>query len=97
MEINIDAVLDVFNDLLTGRMTREDADRWAYAIVQLSDKGGVTFTPAFDRKRIWDGVMYLYGVDLIDQSKDYLHTDEEIRFAMQRLAKNSRDTPSAAN
>ena len=82
MEIDIESVRNVFRDVLTGQMTREHADRWAYSLIQQSEAGTLTFVPESDKKRIWDGIMYLYGVDVLEGPGEYLHTDEDIRSAM---------------
>ncbi len=34
MEVDLQAVRRVFKDVLNGRMLREQADRWAYAVVR---------------------------------------------------------------
>jgi hypothetical protein len=82
MEIDLQAVRRVFEDLLNGRMSREQADRWAYAVVSEEETGVVTYTPAYERDRIWAGVMYLYGVDAMTAPNAYLHSDDDIREAM---------------
>ena len=82
MEINLEAVRRVFCDVLDGRMTREAADRWAYGVVQQSEMGSLTFSPANAKDRIWEGVMYLYGIDVMEAPGQYLHTEEDIRSAM---------------
>lgn len=83
MEIDLESVRDVFCDVLAGRMTREVADRWAYGLVQQSEAGTLIFVPEAEKRRIWDGIMYLYGVDSMEEPGKYLHTDEDIRAAMQ--------------
>jgi hypothetical protein len=82
VEIDLEAVRRVFCDVLGGRMTREAADRWAYGVMQLYEAGSLTFSPVNDEDRIWEGVMYLYGIDLMDAPGQYLHTEEDIRSAM---------------
>lgn len=83
MEIDLESVRGVFREVLAGRMTREAADRWAYGLVQQSETGFLIFVPEAEKKRIWDGIMYLYGVDSMEEPGEYLHTDEDIREAMQ--------------
>lgn len=83
MRIILESVRKVFSDVLEGRMTREEADRWAYIIVQASESQELIFFPPDEKKRIWDGIMYLYGIDLMEKPGEYLHTDEDIRLAMQ--------------
>lgn len=82
MEIDLETVRRVFCDVLDGRMTREAADRWAYGVVQQSEAGSVTFSPVNAKDRIWEGVMYLYGIDTMEAPGQYLHTEEDIRSAM---------------
>ncbi|MCL2635410.1 MAG: hypothetical protein FWD50_02115 [Betaproteobacteria bacterium] len=83
MEIDLESVRGVFREVLAGRMTREAADRWAYGLVQQSETDSLSFVPESEKKRIWEGIMYLYGVDSMEEPGEYLHTDEDIRVAMQ--------------
>ena len=82
MEVGLQAVRRVFEDVLNGRMSREQADRWAYAVVQEEEAGVVTYVPAHERECIWAGVMYLYGIDTMMAPNAYLHTDDDIRKGM---------------
>lgn len=83
MEIDVESVRGVFRAVLTGQMTREAADRWAYALVQQSEAGSLIFVPQAEKERIWDAIMYLYGVDSMEAPGEYLHTDEDIQAAMR--------------
>ncbi|OAI01492.1 hypothetical protein [Methylomonas methanica] len=83
MDVTLESVRSIFVDVLEGRMTREAADRWAYSLVLASELGTLTFVPAEEKRRIWDSVMYLYGIDTMDAPGEYLHTEEDIRAAMQ--------------
>lgn len=90
MEVSLDAVRKIFLDVLAGRMTREAADRWAYSIVSESESGVLTFEPPRERARIWEGVMYLYGIDIMEAPGEYLHSEEDIRTAMEeKVGKSS--------
>src|SRR5216684_7702354 len=82
MEVDLQAVRRVFKDVLNGRMLREQADRWAYAVVREEETGVVTYSPPHEREHIWAGVMYLYGVDTMKAPGEYLHSDNDIRAAM---------------
>lgn len=83
MNLDLDKVRKVFLDVLEGRMTRETADRWAYSVIKESESGLLTFEPPEEKTRIWNGVMYLYGVDLMEEPGEYLHAEEDIRAAME--------------
>jgi hypothetical protein len=82
MEVDLQAIRRVFDDVLNGRMLREQADRWAYAVVQEEETGVVTYSPPGERERIWAGVMYLYGIDTKKAPNAYLHSNDDIREAM---------------
>ena len=82
MHLDLQTVRRVFEDVLSGSMPRDQADRWAYAVVQEEEAGVVTYSPPHERERIWAGVMYLYGVDTMKARGDYLHSDGDIRAAM---------------
>jgi hypothetical protein len=82
MELDLQTVRRVFEDVLSGCMLREQADRWAHAVVQEEETGVVTYSPLRERERIWAGVMYLYGIDAMTSPGAYLHTDEDIRKGM---------------
>ena len=82
MEVDLQTVRSVFKDILAGRISREQADRWAYSVMQQEEGGTLRYSPSTDRERIWAGVMYLYGVDSMEAPGEYLHTDDDIRAAM---------------
>ena len=85
MQVDLQAVRRVFEDVLNGRMSREQADRWAYAVVQDEESGVVTYSPPRERERIWAGVMYLYGIDTMKAPNTYLHSNDDIREAMMAI------------
>jgi hypothetical protein len=82
MELGLEDVSRVFDDVLNGRMSRERADRWAYAVVREEETGVVKYSPPRERERIWAGVMYLYGIDAMKGPNAYLHSGDDIREAM---------------
>ena len=83
MHVDLQTVRRVFEDVLSGAMSREQADRWAYAVLlQEEEAGVVTHSPFHERERIWAGVMYLYGVDTMKAPGEYLHSDDDISAAM---------------
>jgi hypothetical protein len=82
VQVDLKTVRGVFEDVVSGSMSREQADRWAYAVMQQEEAGVATYAPARDRERIWAGVMYLYGIDTMKAPGEYLHSDTDIRAAI---------------
>ena len=85
MEVDLQAIRRVFEDVLNGSILREQADRWAYAVVQEEETGVVTYSPPVERERIWAGVMYLYGINTMKAPNEYLHSNDDIREAMMAI------------
>jgi len=82
MEVDLGVVRRVFEDVLSGATSREQADRWAYTVMQNEETGVVTYMPPDERERIWTAVMYLYGIDAMKAPGAYLHSSDDIREAM---------------
>ena len=82
MHVDLETVRRVFEGVLSGSISGEQADRWAYTVVQQEETGAVTYSPPLERERIWAGVMYLYGVDTMTAPGEYLHSDNDVSEAM---------------
>jgi hypothetical protein len=95
MHVDLQTVCRVFEDVLSGAMSREQADRWAYAVVHEEEAGVVTYSPPGERERIWAGVMYLYGVDTMKAPGEYLHSDNDIGAAMNAKLGEVADSKAA--
>jgi len=96
MHVDLQTVRRVFEDVLSGAMSREQADRWAFTVVQQEEAGVVTYSPAREIQRIWAGVMYLYGIDTMKAPGSYLHSDADIRAALDAKLGESADNEVAA-
>ena len=95
MELDLLTVRRIFEDVLSGRITREQADRWAYSIVQKEEAGVLKCLPPGCEARIWAGVMYLYGVDTRKSPNEYLHSDADVVTAMKVKLDGALETGDA--
>jgi hypothetical protein len=95
MHVDVQTVRRVFEDVLNGSMSREQADRWAYAVILEEETGVVTYSPPGEREHIWAGVMYLYGVDAMKAPGEYLHSDNDISAAMNAKLDETADDKAA--
>ncbi|QPB85430.1 hypothetical protein CWC22_020630 [Pseudoalteromonas rubra] len=74
----------IFNNLIAGELSREDADRWAYKMMQAFDNDSLEFIPSSDESKLWEGVQYLFGIDTMEEPGEYIHTIEEIEEEFNR-------------
>lgn len=85
MNISRNDIRAIFLALLDGHMSRDAADRWARSVVKEQEAGTLIYVPASDEERIWNAVMFLYGVDLKHSpAGDFLDSEEAIKDAMRR-------------
>lgn len=82
MQVDKDDLRKVFHDLLNNFISREAADRWAHSVMQAFEVGMLTLVPSSEQERIWEGIMFLYGIDLQDEPCKYMFSDDDIRAAM---------------
>lgn len=81
MQLTVAMVSDVFEKVLDGRITREQANLWAYEMMLNDDHGIVEFSPPAEEDRIWAGVKWLLGADLEIAPGEYFHPEGDIREA----------------
>lgn len=78
MELGLVPIREKFDQVLAAATTREEASQWARLLRESYDRGGVTFWPAQDRRKIWNALLFLEGVDLKDGPNSYLHNETDI-------------------
>lgn len=92
-KLSFSDVQNIFKGIISGKITREEADRWAYAAIQKNEANEVIFSPPYDKEIIWEGVMYLYGIDLRERPDEYLHSLENIKDAYDKLVRQQSNSP----
>jgi hypothetical protein len=85
VDLSIKDVERVFNDLIEGRITRHDADRWAYERMNEFDSGALKFNPTSEEDLLWSAVQYLYGIDILVSPNKYLHSLDDIKKKFQGI------------
>lgn len=76
MKVSLHEIQEVFNNLIEEKKTREEVASWALQRQLADDSDNLEFEPPFEEKKIWRGIIYLMGVDLIDMDGSYLHSVE---------------------
>lgn len=79
MKVTISEVLQVFEGILAGNITRDEAEDWAYIRMEAEDNRELIYDPAPAEDLIWDGIGYLLGVGLLNLTGEYLHADTDIK------------------
>ncbi len=79
MLLTIYDIINIFHQLVDGKISREKADRWAYERMQAFDSDLLEFDPATDEDILWSAIQYLYGIDTMVSPGEYMHPIEEIK------------------
>lgn len=79
MQLTLTEINEVFEKLIKADISREDADRWAYARMQAFDSNKLEFSPSSDENKLWSAVKYLYGIDTKVAPGEYMHSLDEIK------------------
>lgn len=80
-----------FEAILSGALSRDEADRWAWRMMQHEDNDDLEYLPTDDEERIWSGLTYIFGVNLqdgppgLDGAPCYLHSAEDIYSAFNSI------------
>jgi hypothetical protein len=86
MLLTISDIKETFTQLINGKISREEADRWAYKRMQAFDSGSLEFESKSDEKFLWSAIQYLYGIDTMISPGEYMHSIEEIKKTFERMA-----------
>jgi len=74
MHVSLQEISRIFDQLVTQKISREEASTWALEREKANDDHELEFDPPIEKKRIWEALKYLTGVDLLDLSGEYLHS-----------------------
>lgn len=77
MNLSLLDVKQVFVDLLSGQISREEAERWAVSCLEAVEKTGVVVSLE-DEELFWEAIIYLSAVAMRLSPVEYMHDDEDI-------------------
>lgn len=79
MKVNLNEVISIFDRVLSGDITREDASDWAKERQLAADSGELEFETTTEKEKVWNAILYLEGIDLNDGPNSYLHIDDDLQ------------------
>lgn len=79
MYVSLSDIERAFEDLLSGARSREEIAAWAHSATESNDLDTLQYDPPGAERRIWNGILYLLGVDLKEAPDVYLHDDGNFR------------------
>lgn len=85
IKISLREIKEVFSDILSAKISRKDADRWAYSLFKADQEERLVFSPSEDAEKIMKSIMFLYGIDIEDAPGEYLHSEEDIEDFLKNL------------
>lgn len=77
MIVSLSMLRRILSDVVSGKLTRDEVDRWACARIQEFEGDTLEYDPPEDEAKIWDVLTFLHGIDILD-GESFLHSDEEI-------------------
>jgi hypothetical protein len=89
MKLTFSDVADRIEAVLSGELSRIDADHWFIEVVDNEAAGSLVFDPASDADRIMRGVWCLQALDLTHDNGTLVVSDVDLRLALQALAPGS--------
>jgi hypothetical protein len=76
MIISLNEIKQAFDLLIKEKKSREEIANWASKLLFAHDDQLLEFDPPIEKRKIWEGIKYLMGVDLLDIDGTYLHSKE---------------------
>jgi hypothetical protein len=67
----VSEIIKSLKSVLVGKMTREEVSDWASFYVMADN-------PSINDENVWDLLILLSGIDVLDSPTTYLHNDEDI-------------------
>lgn len=64
MIVSLETVLKIYESLLTQQLSYDQADRWAWKMIELHDEYKLVYEPPEDKELLWELITYLYGIDV---------------------------------
>ncbi len=78
MLLNWKTISEIYEGVISGSCSLEDADRWGCSVMNANDLGTLEFEPAKDKADLWEAAMFLFGIDLQYAPGEYLHSVEQV-------------------
>lgn len=79
MKISLLDVQEVFECLLSHRISREEAEEWATTRMHALDNNELYFDPVTKEDLLWEAIIYLSGIGLKIAPEKYLEDEDGIR------------------
>jgi hypothetical protein len=86
MKVSLHEIANIFDSLIKGELSREDASDWARKRQDAEDAGDLEYEPESKEREIWDSILYLEGVDLKDGPDSYLHVLDDFESYRSKLS-----------
>lgn len=90
MNLSFSDVINIYQAIIDGRMTRGDADRWAYARVNADESSSLIFIEDEDVLR--KHLMFIYGIDSQESPGEFIHSDEELNDWLNKAVNQSHSS-----
>lgn len=76
--VSFQDIEQILNQLLDGEISREDASKWAFNLRKEADENNLRYNPENYEAILWEGILFLEGIDLQIEPSVYLHSIEDL-------------------
>lgn len=78
--VTLNQLIEIYNALLSGKLSRREADRWAWEMMQHEDHRNLVYEPAEQEDLIWELLYNLFGCDerCIEDRNRMIWTNEDL-------------------
>ena len=85
MLLTLNHLKKIFLEVIEKKKTFEEASAWAYERIQENEVGKLDLDSSEDRSKIFSGLTYLIGVDLLESPGVYFYSIQNVRDEFDNL------------
>ena len=85
MTIALESVIEIFENVLSGVMSRDEADRWAAAVIAKGEYEKLEYTPRQYEDELWESIKFICAFTLPDFEGGFLYPDDQLREELEKL------------
>ncbi len=91
MIVTLNEIDMVLHQLLNSDIPREEASNWATRLMEHNDNDQLEYIPTTSKDEIWDAILFILGIDMLDAPGSYLHDKQNIQDYLDAFTKRIQE------